>query len=455
MKRGLLILSVAIAVLLCACTGSDSQSVESSSSVASSQASSTAVSMSSSESTSVKETQESVTLAENAGIELEDITDMTQGFEAVGLFQNGYAVAYKDGEVGYMNLEGEYQALYSIPLEQLLLNPTFHPLIPTYNGGQGDKLGLISFLHNSLACSKDGIVPYYEDGKWGYSDVQGNIIVPPTYEYVKPFGENYGVAYRLKTDGETYPTQFRLEMVDKNGNIVATSDDSLYCHDAAGVYFTFTPSSNEQMSMGTLEMYNVQGKLLYQEEALNVNNFGYVPTNMRLGYEGYIVLNPQTGTCDLYDYDGNQIASGIEKDVINVNKNGWFIYTDNEKYGLGNVSNPEFLTGLESCSFPYDGTIQTKADGVWTVYDQEGNEVTFEAVWASQEESQSTDTMHGNPVVITDANGEELGRIETDFSIDSDSFYWSPYEKAQETNTNGLYVLQNGEAKLYRLSFTK
>lgn len=454
MKRSLLILSVTIAVLLCACTGTVSQSIESSPSAAS-QTSSAVTSTSTSGTAAPEQSQEAVTLAENAGIELEDITDITEGFEAVGLFQNGYAVAVKDGEVGYMNLEGEYQPLYSISMDELVFSPMITPLIPFYSGGQDDKIAIAKFLHSKLACSEDGIVPYYANGKWGYSDVKGNVIVEPVYDYVEPFGKNYGVAYRLKADGETYPTPLNLEMIDKNGNVVATSENSLHCNDNEGVYCVYEEASEQQLGAGNLQLYNVQGKLLYEGTADGMDNYGYGSTDLKLCFEGYRVFNTETLLYDLYDYNGNQLASGIEKEVTNVNKDGWFFYTENEKYGLGNESNPEFATGLDNCLFNADGTIWTQKNGVVTAYDSEGNMIEADVVFASQPMSQPTgDELRGDPIVITDVQGQEVAQVSTDFSSASNSIYWAFYEAEKVEQKNGLCVLHNGELKFYRLNFT-
>lgn len=53
----------------------------------------------------------------------------------------------------------------------------------------------------------------YEDGKWGYRDRNGKMIIPPRYNYANPFSEGLAVVLALG----------KYMIIDKTGNIVATT----------------------------------------------------------------------------------------------------------------------------------------------------------------------------------------------------------------------------------------
>ncbi|NMH88926.1 WG repeat-containing protein [Flavivirga algicola] len=76
------------------------------------------------------------------------------------------------------------------------------------------------FCQFNTAQNTELFIPYYANGKWGYCDVNGNILIPPTYNNKTTFffsfkGQDF--AYVVNNDGRTI-------LIDKNNNNLLPED---------------------------------------------------------------------------------------------------------------------------------------------------------------------------------------------------------------------------------------
>jgi hypothetical protein len=139
----------------------------------------------------------------------------------IGGYTNGFAHFQKDSDHdGFFNLSGDVVSFFN--REQPKMIVMFREgLLPT----PGDS-GLYGFtdvsgkwvispdfeLHTSFSYFSDGLCPVIKEGKYGFIDRSGDIVIDYTFDTVRPFSE--GVAVVEKDD-------LKYQVIDKNGNFIA------------------------------------------------------------------------------------------------------------------------------------------------------------------------------------------------------------------------------------------
>lgn len=152
--------------------------------------------------------------------------------EAAG-YQGSYEV-----ECGYVTLDGTFTQLYTVPFEYELLGPegdffdsvrdTGTLFFESFEGGAIAVGTTQEFLEEmdgicvpyaseqraideTFAVGDNGWVPYYENGMWGYCDLEGNVTLAPAYDFVEPFVG--GQALVCMFDGVNYT----WSLIDETG----------------------------------------------------------------------------------------------------------------------------------------------------------------------------------------------------------------------------------------------
>ena len=152
--------------------------------------------------------------------------------EAAG-YQGSYEV-----ECGYVTLDGTFTQLYTVPYEHELLGPegdffdsvrdTGVLFLESFEGtaiAAGttqeflEEMGGICVpyaseqraIDETFAVGDNGWVPYYENGLWGYCDLEGNVMLAPAYDFVEPFYD--GQALVCMFDGLNYS----WSLIDETG----------------------------------------------------------------------------------------------------------------------------------------------------------------------------------------------------------------------------------------------
>ncbi len=116
------------------------------------------------------------------------------GYEMAGTFQDGLAAVKKDSKWMIINTQGEVES------------ESFDEIVLDYNGRyiiddniiakSGEKYGIYDNkfkLKSELDCSdidiytEDGIIAICKNGKWGFINSSGGVIIEPTFENAKSF----------------------------------------------------------------------------------------------------------------------------------------------------------------------------------------------------------------------------------------------------------------------------
>jgi hypothetical protein len=69
----------------------------------------------------------------------------------------------------------------------------------------------VSAYSDDMLC-----IEFINENKYGYADLKGNIVIPPTYDYATDFSEGYAVV--------SFYDQFNIQIINKHGGIVLSTD---------------------------------------------------------------------------------------------------------------------------------------------------------------------------------------------------------------------------------------
>lgn len=147
MKRCALLLAAALLLLGCGCAGKQ------------------AASQSTTQLRALKTAEGTAVVTQHPGL--------YDGYEYFGAFTGDWAFVYSQGQAGYRAAGGEYKPLYAIGADAVLQQGQEG----SYEG-PADDTGLwqrMDWLAENYAyLSGADMVPWYEGGLWGFSDLDGN-----------------------------------------------------------------------------------------------------------------------------------------------------------------------------------------------------------------------------------------------------------------------------------------
>ena len=140
------------------------------------------------------------------------------GFEMAGMFQDGKAAVKKDGHWMFIDKEGnavsdKYQEIVLDYAGRYIVNDT---VLLSKKEGQYEICDENFKTHGAIQgndidiYTEDGIIAYCRDGKWGFVDADGEILIQPEYDKAKSFSN--GVAGVCKNG--------KWGFIDKTGTLV-------------------------------------------------------------------------------------------------------------------------------------------------------------------------------------------------------------------------------------------
>lgn len=378
------------------------------------------------------------------------VEDVLNDFDIVGGFHDGVAFAanYKvpkteeeleaaggmgsyEVECGYVTLDGDFTVLYTVPFEYELLGPegdffdsvrdTGALFFESFEGGaiaSGtteeflEEIGGICVpyakeqraIDETFAISANGWVPYYENGLWGYCDLDGNVLLEPAYDFVEPFIN--GQALVCMFDGAKY----FWSLIDERGVQQTTFEpcESFAVRQPWSEYILFYSrlSSCElrrldgtQVDGGTMHqayidngagvltkgfskrVYDTEGNFLYEDERIQYDTgvqdgctaysdgtyFGILGSDgavrcearfveiLHLAPEGFYAREQGEKGLGLYDYDGNLIEQAPACAWIAESTAGGYEVYDGEGNMLAEYPGESYTEMYGSTFFTKDG----------------------------------------------------------------------------------------------------
>lgn len=339
-------------------------------------------------------------------------SNLLSEFDYYGAFTNGWAFVAKGSNggnmsVGYMSEEGEYKPLYTIPKDAMFESSVSYEMeTECYNLNRD----LIYYLTNHFACNENGVVPYYQDGKWGYSDLDGNIIVEPNYIRLTPL-ETLGMGCR-KDDGSMPEREY--DIFDANGNVIASGN--CWADTELGYYIV------EKDSMELGDLCNADGSVVLKDVLCGYGNF-FRP--MIDTYPGGIVTSGIA-----YDRTGKKLEIDPSYAICYINEDGFVFYNGGEA-GVG-VLDQEGNVVIEPSIIAVsvkddDGNyIITQKSGIMRKYDAQFNEVPSQLMLNSTLSDSHFDETTGDmvgTVTVFNQDGESIMQLESNYSDDYNGMY--------------------------------
>lgn len=363
-------------------------------------------------------------------------SDIFAGYDHFGAFTNGWAFVLKGEQAGYLSETGEYKPLYTVP-EQALAEMNIDDIPQEL----GQKRAEIYYLTKNLACSENGIVPYYQNGLWGYSDLDGNIIVEPVYDRVEPLGD-VALAHR---QSESYRV---LDMLNILGEVTYTGE--CWADDELGYYSVQTES-------GLATLYNTDGTVVLENLPYGYGNRPAAPADV---YPGGVVLQDGKGSVTVFDRAGNKIAENIDGEVQYIFENGSIYYTSENGSGIldkdGNLIVEDNLSSVSDADESGTCYIRSRLSGKARRYDAQFNEIDSEpALYAVRGDSvQDEETLETvSTVYVVDQDGNNVMELQSRYRgevygmyypttplVEGDWMYWCPDESTIE-----VYQIQKAQ----------
>lgn len=356
------------------------------------------------------------------------VENVLNDFDIVGAFHDGVAFAanYKvskteeemeaagcqgsyEVECGYVTLDGDFTMLYTVPFEYELLGPEsdfFDSVRSTgvlfYESFEGsaivggtceeylEEMGGICVpyaseqraIDETFAIGDNGWVPYYENGMWGYCDLEGNVTLAPAYDFVEPFIDGQalvcmfdGVNYSWSLIDETGAQKTAFEPCESFAVRQPGSDFILFysrlssCElrrldgtplDPDDMQQKYFDSGDSLLTSGFQKsVYDADGNLLYEDDRIQYDTgvqdgctaysdgtyFGILGSDgtvrcearfieiLHLAPEGFYAREQGKTGLGLYDYDGNLIEEAPACAwVAESTANGYEVYD-----GAGNL----------------------------------------------------------------------------------------------------------------------
>lgn len=126
-------------------------------------------------------------------------------FETASGFSEGLAYATEGDKYGYIDMTGDF-----------VIEPKFYSCHDFENGyalvmqevtSTGcfiDRFGTIKLNGKNFLISKysDGLINCSDNGDWGFIDINGNFIIPPTYKYTREFSEGKAAVSPKQINGK-------------------------------------------------------------------------------------------------------------------------------------------------------------------------------------------------------------------------------------------------------------
>ncbi len=257
---------------------------------------------------------------------------------------NGYITKNQDGKFGIVNVSGEqvlennYEEIYNIYSDKYF--------VIGENGNQQlinkDKEKVLTENFDEIKQITSTGVIYVKDGKYGFMDFEGNIIIEASYDVLNEI--NTGI-FLTQKDG-------KAGLIDKDKNEkVAFNFKNIYYNQKAGIYI----AENENLTQ-TLIDSNFQTKVVGILSELNTD-------------KGYMKIKVD----DSYKYYNFRFEEKNIKDIYVNNK--IFVSKKDGKYGFIDTKENVVVDYIydDATELNEYGFAAIKKDGLWGAIDKEGN----------------------------------------------------------------------------------
>ena len=257
---------------------------------------------------------------------------------------NGYITKNQDGKFGIVNVSGEqvlennYEEIYNIYSDKYF--------VIGENGNQQlinkDKEKVLTENFDEIKQITSTGVIYVKDGKYGFMDFEGNIIIEASYDVLNEI--NTGI-FLAQKDG-------KAGLIDKDKNEkVAFNFKNIYYNQKAGIYI----AENEDLTQ-TLIDSNFQTKVVGILSELNTD-------------KGYMKIKVD----DSYKYYNFRFEEKNIKDIYVNNK--IFVSKKDGKYGFIDTKENVVVDYIydDATELNEYGFAAIKKDGLWGAIDKEGN----------------------------------------------------------------------------------
>ena len=365
-------------------------------------------------------------------------TDIFADYDYFGAFTNGWAFVVKGNQVGYLSEAGEYKSLYTASLSELFTVDIDYEYLYDFYEIQGTEesgyTGFFSrrqeiyYLTKTFSCNSEGIVPYYQNGLWGLSDLDGNVVVQPQYHALR-LTNNLALCHKSEEGANRV-----YDVLDAKGDLLTTGTRGWVSSD--GMYYMIDTDDGNYSCI-----YNNQGTLLLKEVDWAMGGNTYFPTSESMTFcDGGIIINrvqysdyglslPEdvkgTEASVLLDTQGNILAINPTYDVTYIEANGTMNFKEGDNYGLldkdFNVIAAPTMDGITSPDengFIFALTAQT---GKIRQYNAQMQEQTTPCLQTSYLDSILDETSgdYLRTAVVKDADGTVVKELESRATFDS------------------------------------
>lgn len=257
-------------------------------------------------------------------------------FDYVGEFNDGLAIAITDSMYGYIDKKGEYliKPIYNLidHIKYGTSEISFRPYDPqkkqlflAYLKVKSDTL--YNYDLPSIYNFSEGRAVYYEKGKYGYIDTEGNKVIKAQFAFAKNFSEGLA-AVKVKMDDKILGEEL-YGYINPKGDFLIKPQYSIasnFTENKASVGITYNYKDEDtNHSLYNIKVFaiNTKGQILFSPEVQGLTKF-------QNGYAG----------CYNLAYAG---LTGSGWNFIDSTGNYYVPYDKLSFLSIGSVSNPKSL----------------------------------------------------------------------------------------------------------------
>lgn len=228
---------------------------------------------------------------------------------------------------------------------------------------KGDKWVLINMTNHKIAefdfqeagnFTSIGLASFQQDGKWGYINTEGNIVIDPQFDSIK-----YGFSYPRLNENVVVIFELggKFGAIDQTGKIIIPAQfDEI--RQASDILFVI---NNDKMGI-----YNYQGRMVQPVE-FEFKTFNGFYSDNRWTNENWLPIT-KNGKVGAIDKRGNIIVP-TEFDDVEIISENTFKVSKNGKYGIHGINNLMTPLQYDYIADSLENPALVKKDGKWGYLD--------------------------------------------------------------------------------------